>query len=137
MTARKKEKGARHLRPVPVPDVAAGPPWRLLWHPEATAEREQINNATDRVAIQHAGDKLVAAGPRLPFPHQSAVQGQEGKGMRELRPRRGRCVWRPIYRQVDPRTFVVLAVAPEAQSDQKGFDRAIARARARFDSLEL
>jgi len=93
--------------------------------------------AADRVAIQHAGDKLVAEGPRLRFPYQSAAQGEVGKGMRELRPRRGRCVWRPIYRQVDRRTFVVLAVAPEAQTDTRGFDAALSRAKARFDELEL
>lgn len=79
----------------------------------------------------------MAAGPQLQFPHQSAVKGADGKGMRELRPRRGSCAWRPIYRQADSRTFVVVAVAPEAKTNGQGFDAAIARARARFEKIKL
>ncbi len=63
----------------------------LLWHHEAMKERDQIEDATYRVAIQHAGDKLVAEGGLA--------------------------------------TLVVLAVAPEAQTDKNGFDAAVAQAR--------
>jgi len=81
--------------------------------------------------------KLEAAGPRLGHPHSSAVRGDAGKGLRELRPRGGRSRWRPIYRQVRPDTFVVLAVGPEAQIDHGGFDSAISRAVRRLAELEL
>lgn len=67
--------------------------------------------------MNNAVQKLQAAGPRLPHPHSSAVQGEAGAGFRELRPRAGRSRWRPIYRQATPDTSVIVAVAPEAQID--------------------
>lgn len=84
----------------------------------------------------HATEKLKAAGARLMHPHSSAVQGNDGKGFRELRPRRGTSRWRPIYRQVTPDTFVIFAVGPEAQIDKSGFDAAIKRAVERFADLD-
>ena len=44
--------------------------------------------------------------------------------------------WRPIYRRVQPRTFVILAIAPEAQIDKRSFDQKVANARQRFKELE-
>jgi hypothetical protein len=85
----------------------------------------------------HAAEKLKAAGPRLKHPHSSAVQGSDGKGLRELRPRQGKSRWRPIYRQVKPDTFVIFAVGPEAEIDKSGFDAAVRRAADRFADLEL
>ena len=85
----------------------------------------------------NAVDKLKSSGPRLPYPHSSAVQGVAGKGLRELRPRSGRSRWRPIYRQVTPGAFVVLAVGPEAQIDAAGFDAAVSRAASRLAELEF
>jgi hypothetical protein len=87
--------------------------------------------------MQHAVEKLKAEGPRLMHPHSSAVQGAAGKGFRELRPRAGRSRWRPIYRRATPDTFVIIAVAPEATIDQRGFDAAVARAAERFAEIEL
>jgi hypothetical protein len=137
MVARKKPKArARHLRAVPPKDEDAGPPWNVVWHPDAVTERSEIEDAKEQVALQHAGDKLVAEGPRLRFPHQSSVKGEAGKKLRELRPRRGRSPWRAFYRQFDKRTLVVLAVGPEAQVDGRAFAAAVARANARFDELE-
>jgi transcriptional regulator with XRE-family HTH domain len=89
----------------------------VLWHPAADAERAAISDAAERAAVQHAREKLEVLGPRLGAPHSSAVKGEEGSGLRELRPRAGRSRWRPIYRQVGPRTFVILSVAPEAEID--------------------
>jgi hypothetical protein len=66
-----------------------------------------------------------------------AVQGEPGKGIRELRPRAGRSPWRPIYRRVSPWRFVILAVAPEAQIDSRGYDVAVVRAAERFGELEV
>lgn len=87
--------------------------------------------------MEHAVEKLKAAGPRLRHPHSSAVQGEAGKGLRELRPRAGRSRWRPLYRRVTPDTFAILAVGPEAQVDSRGFDAAVARAAKRFEELDL
>ena len=74
----------------------------------------------------HAAQKLEAAGPRLGHPHSTAVQGEVGKGVRELRPRAARSRWRPIYRRVSPSSFAILAIGPEAQIDRRGFDAAVA-----------
>ncbi len=87
--------------------------------------------------MRHAVEKLEAAGPRLGHPHSSAVRGEPGKGLRELRPRAGRSRWRPIYRRISPSTFVVFAVGPEAEIDSRGYDQAVARAVARFGQLDL
>jgi hypothetical protein len=97
-----------------------GPPYEVRWHPDATAERDASWPPDEKVAMFHAVEKLVAAGAQLRFPHSSGVQGSVAKGMRELRPRRGSSRWHPIYRQVTPDPFVILAVAPEAQIDQAG-----------------
>lgn len=114
-----------------------GPPYEVLWHPAADAERVAISDAAERAAIQHAREKLEAIGPRLGAPHSSAIKGEDGSGLRELRPRAGRSRWRPIYRQVGPGTFVILAVAPEAEIDGRGFDEKVRDARRRFDELEM
>jgi hypothetical protein len=84
----------------------------------------------------HASEKLTAEGPRLRFPHQSSIRGEGGQGLRELRPRRGSCIWRAIYRRVDKRTLAILALAPEAKVSKRGFDTAVAVARTRSETLE-
>lgn len=76
----------------------------------------------DQEAVQHAREKLIALGDRLPFPHQSAVR--QGAPLRELRPRGGRSRWRPLYTRVGD-GFVIFAVAPEAEVDPKGFRRGV------------
>lgn len=114
-----------------------GPPYVVLWHPQADAERDSSWPAEERVAILHVAQKLQAAGPRLGHPHSSALRGDVGAGLRELRPRAGRSRWRPIYRRVNPSTFVILAVAPEAEIDRRDFDAAVARAAKRLEELEL
>jgi hypothetical protein len=86
----------------------------------------------DQEAVQHAREKLVAVGDRLPFPHQSAVR--QGAPLRELRPRSGRCRWRPLYARVGD-GFVILAVAPEADVDPKGFRRGVDVALRRLAEL--
>jgi hypothetical protein len=136
---RRAKKKAKE-RPVvesegPVKDP--GPPYVVVWHPEADAERERSWPPKEKAAMLNAVQKLEAAGPRLGSPHSSAVQGETGRGLRELRPRAGRSRWRPIYRRVKASTFVILAVAPEAQIDSRGFDAAVARAVERYRHLEL
>jgi hypothetical protein len=67
-----------------VPDP--GPPYQVLWHPAADAERAAISDAAEIAAIQHAREKLEALGPQLDAPHTSAIKGEDGAGLRELRP---------------------------------------------------
>src|ERR1700683_1224291 len=112
-----------------------GPPYQALWHPAADAERDASCPPEEKVAMLHAVQKLAAAAPRLGSPHSSAVQGDAGQGLRELRPRAGRSRWRPIYRRVNRSTFVILAVAPEAMVDPRGFADAVSRAGVRLAEL--
>ena len=137
------EKRPRKRAPKPVRTVARraraadqGPPYIVRWHPGALAERDAAWPPAEQVAMLHAAQKLEALGARLSHPHSSAVAGEEGRGLRELRPRGGRSRWRPIYRQVGSDTFVILAVAPEALIDRAGFDAAVSRARKRLQQLE-
>ncbi len=108
----------------------------VLWHPMAHVELSAIPEAAERVAIRHVEEKLEAVGWKLGAPHSSAVRSEEGLGLRELRPRAGRSRWRPLYRRVSIGAFVILAIAPEATVDGRGFDKGIRQAKRRFDELE-
>jgi hypothetical protein len=110
--------------------------WRVQWHPQALEENRAIAEATERVAVAHVIEKLQVDGPTLRSPHQSAVMGEEGAGLRELRPRRGRSRWRPIYRRLDEDLFVILALGPEAEIDKAGYRRAVRAAKTRLKTLE-
>ena len=134
MTRNPARTGRTRSRARPATDPGA--PYEVLWHPAADAERATISDGPERNAIQHAREKLEALGPQLGAPHTSAIRGEDGSGLRELRPRAGRSRWRPIYRRVQPRTFVILAIAPEAQIDKRGFDQKITQAQRRFKDLE-
>lgn len=133
---KRSPKGPTRKDGAPKSAADPGPPYVVRWHPEADAERDASWPPRERVAILHAAQKLEAEGARLSHPHSSAVQGEAGKGLRELRPRGGRSRWRPIYRQVASGRFLVLAVAPEAAIDPAGFDAAVARARKRLSQLD-
>ncbi|MBV8989680.1 MAG: type II toxin-antitoxin system RelE/ParE family toxin [Solirubrobacterales bacterium] len=138
---KRKSSRKRERRPSgPVEPGAArdpGPPYVVVWHPEAANERDESWPAREKVAMLHAAQKLEATGPRLGHPHSSAVQGEVGQGLRELRPRAGRSRWRPIYRRVTPSTFVIFAVGPEAEIDSRGYKAAVVRAVERLAQLEL
>ena len=102
------------------------------FHTDAVTELKRLD-ARDRVAVAHAREKLIALGERLPFPHQSAVQGSPP--LRELRPRAGRCPWRPIYAQVGAR-FIILAIGPDAQVDPQRFNKTVRDASRRLRETE-
>jgi len=118
--------------------VARGTParWRVAWHPKALDEKNAIQDVAERVAIAHVIEKLEVDGPALRSPHQSGVIGEEGSGLRELRPRRGRSRWRPIFRRMEARLFAVLAVGPEAEIDGAGYAKAVRLAKQRLKRLE-
>ena len=104
---------------------------KVRYHPEAEQELVALS-PNERVAILSSVEKLKALGDQLPFPHSSEIRG--AKKLRELRPRAGRSAWRVIYRRVSD-TMVIAAIAPEAQSDQRRFARAISRAEKRLDEI--
>lgn len=106
--------------------------WVVVYLHEAELERAALPKA-ERAALINADAKLGAYGPQLGYPHTSAVR--DADRLRELRPRAGRSAWRALYRQVGE-VFVVAAVVREAQSDRRGFDRAVRRALQRLMDLE-
>jgi hypothetical protein len=118
--------------------VVRGTParWGVAWHPKALDEKNAIEDAAERVAIAHVIEKLEVVGPVLQSPHQSGVMGEEGSGLRELRPRRGRSRWRPLYRRADETLFAILAVGPEAEIDKAGYAKAVRLAKQRLKRLE-
>jgi hypothetical protein len=107
--------------------------WNVLWHQPAVVELQQIKELKARKAVLSVADILRQLGPRLVEPHCKKVQGDEK--LFELRPGGGRVPVRPLYARWDERTFIVLAVGPEAIVDPAGFNavRARARDRARAD----
>jgi hypothetical protein len=107
--------------------------YAVLYHPEAEAERDRLPR-NERLAIATAVEKLETFGPNLPSPHQSKVMG--AIDLRELRPRAGRSPWRPLYRRVAEDTFVIAAIAPEAQARRRGFQQAARRAERRLKELD-
>ncbi len=63
------------------------PVFEVLWHPEAVQERDDIEDAGERLAIMAAEEKLKQFGRYLPAPHSRAVEGKEDRGLRDSRPR--------------------------------------------------
>jgi hypothetical protein len=134
MTAGRKKARPKHERKI----VARGtaPRWGVAWHPKALDEKSAIDDAGERAAIAHVIEKLEVDGPALRSPHQSGVKGEEGSGLRELRPRRGRSRWRPLYRRIDEALFAILAIGPEAEIDKAGYAKAVRLAKQRLGRLE-
>ena len=105
---------------------------RIIIHPDCRAELEALaqRSRRDANALEHVREKLAVLGSSLGYPHSSAIRGTGG-GLRELRPKAGRCPWRLVYRPGHP--FVLLALAPEAVRDPRGFRRALDAAHDRLD----
>jgi len=126
----KREKGSGGGRPQAAPTGS----WPVRYHPKARAEADAVP-AQERNAVDNAVDKLASLGPRLPFPHSSKVMGDPGGSLRELRPRAGRSPWRCIYQRIGD-VFVIGAIAPEAQKNKAGFERAVSAAKSRLAEIE-
>ena len=106
--------------------------WRVLVLDQVARELRRLPS-TERGAVENAMKKLEALGPDLRFPHSSDVRGAQG--VRELRPRAGRCPWRAFYRRFGD-VYVLASIGPEAQVDPQGFKRAVAEAEKRLNELE-
>jgi len=134
MSKGRKKSPPKHARKI----AARGTParWGVAWHPKALDEKNAIEDVAERVAIAHVIEKLEVDGPALRSPHQSGINGEEGSGLRELRPRRGRSRWRPLYRRADEALFAILAIGPEAEIDKAGYAKAVRFAKQRLKRLE-
>jgi len=106
--------------------------WPVEYLEAAARERGKLP-ASERAAIFNAVEKLKNLGPDLPFPHASDVRG--APRLRELRPRRGRCQWRALYVR-DGGRFIIAAIAPDGDSDRRGFAMSCERALQRLAERE-
>ncbi len=99
---------------------------RIVRHPELVAEFAalSIREPREARAVDHAQVALDALGRDPGYPLTSAVRGTRLQGMRELRPRGGRCRHRVLF-VARGDVILLLAVAPEAQRDPRGFRRAV------------
>ncbi len=104
----------------------------VVYHPAYQEEWRSLPPG-ERAAMASAAEKL-RVDSRLGFPHTSLARGSR-LGVRELRPRRGRSPWRGLYRRVGD-AVVMLAVAPEAEKDRRGFEKALAAAEARLGEVK-
>jgi phage-related protein len=109
--------------------------WGCGFTDEAINELERLP-VRERAAIMNAVEKLEALGPNLRFPHVSAVLGFPG--LYELRPQAGRSRHRPLFAKF-ANVYVILAIAPEARADRRGFLNVVNQAvkiKARFNDIE-
>lgn len=109
--------------------------WGCGFTDEAINELERLS-VRERAAIMNAVEKLEALGPNLRFPHVSAVLGFPG--LYELRPQAGRSRHRPLFAKF-ANGYVILALAPEARADRRGFLNVVNQAveiKARFNDIE-
>ncbi len=103
---------------------------------ECEHELEALRKSAPRewVAIHHAISVLETRAGHVEHPWSSAIRGPDGTGLRELRPRAGRSRWRVLYRR-HANTILLLALAPEAGVDRRGFARAVIAAGERFECI--
>jgi hypothetical protein len=99
------------------------------WLPEAIAEFSKNVELRHRPAIHAAVDKLSEDG-RLKGTKPLSM----AHGIYEIRPSGGTVLWRPLY-AFHKDKFIILALAPEAMEDDKGFTSSVQRAIARLKIL--
>jgi len=105
-------------------------------HPEFAEEMAALllREPREHRAATRTIARLLQFGNALGFPDSSNVQSAAVRGIRELRPRRGRSRWRPLYAITENGTYLV-ALAPEASRDPIGFRRAVDRAVERLSEM--
>ena len=79
---------------------------------------------TDQDAIDFTVDLLMAQGPRLGFPHTSAINASRHSRMRELRVQSGGHPLRVFY-AFDPRRSAILLIGGDKTGDDRFYDRMI------------
>lgn len=100
----------------------------VVYQDDAVAELNSIKSKQDRKKILTIVSLLKGANGKLTEPHVKKVQG--ATKLFELRPGGGKTLWRPLYARIAG-SLVILAIGPEAQADQSGFDSAVSRAQRR------
>lgn len=103
--------------------------WMVEYHPEAVEELQQLRDKRNQRRVLTIVDILRQVGPKITEPHSKSVAG--ATKLCELRPGGGQTTIRPLYFRYDERTFKIVAIAPEAQTDPAGFRRAVERAQQR------
>ena len=101
----------------------------MEWLPEAVAEFSKNVELLHRPAIHAVVDKLSEDG-RL----KGTKPLNMAHGIYEMRPGGGTVLWRPLY-AFHKDKFIILALAPEAMEDEKGFTSSAERAIARLKAL--
>ena len=106
----------------------------LLPDPAFDVEVAALTRSDRRAAeaVRHAVQVLAQAEGRIGYPWTSAVRG--ASGLRELRPRSGRSRHRVLYRR-HGEAILLLALAPEASADPRGFAQAVGHAQDRADRI--
>lgn len=99
------------------------------YHPEAVEELQRLRDKKGQRRVLTIVDILRQIGPKITEPHAKPVSGTAK--LCELRPGGGQTTIRPLYFRYDDRTFKIVAIAPEAQTDPAGFRNAVKRARQR------
>jgi hypothetical protein len=104
--------------------------YKVVWDDRAVREFRAITDRRARQKILTACDLLGRLGPKLVMPHARKVQGA-AMHLFELRPGGGQDLNRPLYYRRDGDTFIILAIAPEAIVNPKGFRRSVEKAATR------
>lgn len=102
--------------------------WLVEYHAGAVEDLKSFGAREQKGALIVV-DFLSQLGIKIKEPHMKPLQGE--KKLRELRPGGGKTLIRPLYFQLDRRTFKIVAIGPEAMTDPVGFKSAVARAKGR------
>jgi hypothetical protein len=85
-------------------------------------------------AVTRTISRLLQFGDALRFPDSSSAPSSSVRGLRELRPRRGRSRWRPLY-MITAGGIQFAVLDPEATRDPVGYRRAVDRAAQRLSEM--
>jgi hypothetical protein len=102
--------------------------WLVEHHWQAVQDLQSFKDREQKGALTVI-DFLRQLGTKSQQPHMKPIQGE--RKIRELRPSGGRLLIRPLYFQMDERSFKIVAGAPESKENGPGFDAAIKRAKER------